>query len=305
MAIYSNLIDAIGNTPLVQVQLDVPAKVYAKLEYLNPSGSIKDRSSLYMIEAAEKNGLIKPGGTIIEASSGNQGISTAMIANSKGYKVIITVSEKISSEKKMALEAYGVKMIVCKGTSDFNDPEHYYNVAKKLSSEIENSYMLGQYFSLNNGMAHYYSTGKEIYEQIGDKLTHVFCAMGSVGTINGISRYLKEKNTNIKVIGVDAKNSFIATHGNPKPYNLDGMGIDYDAPLLKSSIIDEIILADDNESHFMLKKLARKHGFLVGPASGAVAACVEKYSKKLNENEVAVMLFTDSGRAYLSKPFYL
>jgi len=305
MPVYEKLTDAIGNTPLVKINLDIPALVYAKLEYLNPGGSIKDHSAYYMIKMAEKKGLIQQGGTIIEASSGNQGIATAMIANSLGYNVIITVSEKVSLEKRQTLEAYGVKIIVCKGTSDFKDPEHYHSVATKISKEIPNSFMMNQYFNQDNYLAHYHGLGKEIYNEIGNKITHLFCAVGSAGTIKGIGSYLKEKNKNIKIIAVDAKNSYIATNKNPKPYNLDGMGMDYDTPFLDYEIIDETILIEDIESHNMLKTLARKHGFLVGPASGAVTAAIMKYSKKLTNNDVVACIFTDSGRAYLSKPFYL
>jgi cysteine synthase len=305
MAIYKKLTEVIGNTPLVEIDIDIPAKVYAKLEYLNPGGSIKDRSAFYMINMAEKKGLLKKGGTIIEASSGNQGIATAMIGNILGYKVIITVSEKVSLEKRQTLEAYGAKIIVCKGTSNFKDEEHYHSVATKISKKTPNSFMMNQYFNEDNYLAHYNGLGKEIYNEIGNKITHLFCAAGSGGTIKGIGKYLKEKNKNIKIIAIDSENSYIATNKNPKPYNLDGMGMDYDTPFLDYTIIDETILIKDIEAHNMLKTLARKHGFLVGPASGAVAASIIKYSEKLSKDDVITCIFTDSGRAYLSKPFYL
>jgi cystathionine beta-synthase len=302
--IYENLIDFIGNTPLLRINFESNAKIYAKLEHLNPGGSIKDRTSLYMIEQAEKENILKPGGTIIEASSGNQGIAAAMIGNIKGYKIIITASEKISVEKKMTMEAYGAKVILCKSSTDFLHPEGYVMTARKIHENTPNSFFMSQYFNQYNADSHYHGIGKEIWNQIGNKITHCIVAMGTCGTIQGISRYLKEKNRNIKIIGVDAAAAFLATKGNPRPYQLDGMGIDYDSPLLKKSIIDEIVYVEDDDSHKMLKFLARSHGLLLGPASGAAAFATNEYSKKLSSSDTIVTIFTDSGRAYLSKEFY-
>ena len=302
--IYENLLQAIGNTPLVKVDFGTPANIYAKLEYLNPGGSIKDRSALYMIEYAEKNGLLKPGGTIIEASSGNQGIASAMIGAIKGYNVIITVSEKVSKEKRDTLSAYGVKVVTCKPTLHLTDPESYHSEALRIHKATPNSYMLNQYFNLNNGEAHYSLLGPEIWKETKGTVTHICGGVGSGGTVCGTGRYIKEQNPNVKVLGVDSPCSFRSTNGNPQPYSLEGMGVDFDAPNLDKNIIDEFLLTSDADAIAMLKELACKHGLLVGPASGAVAHAVKKYSQNLTPRDTVVMIFGDSGRAYLTKGFY-
>jgi cystathionine beta-synthase len=201
---HDNLLHAIGNTPLVKIDFGTPAHIYAKLEYLNPGGSIKDRSALFMIEKAEKNGWLKPGGTIIEASSGNQGIASAMIGAIKGYNVIITVSEKVSKEKRDTLTAYGVKVITCKPTALLTDPESYHSEAVRIHKATPNSYMLNQYFNLDNGLSHYSWLGPEIWQQTAGSVTHLAGGVGSGGTVCGTGRFLKEKNPQVKVLGVDS-----------------------------------------------------------------------------------------------------
>lgn len=301
---FPSILDTIGNTPLVRFPLDLSAALYAKLEYLNPSGSVKDRSAKFMIEYAEKNGLLKPGGTIIEASSGNQGIAVAMIGKIKGYKVIITVSEKISAEKLAAIKGYGAEVIVCPSTSFLEDPQNYHSVAVRLQKETPNSFMPNQYFNVLNAQAHYASLGPEIWRQTDGKITHFFAGAGSGGTITGVARYLKEKNKNIKVLAIDSINSFRATNGNPKPYKLEGIGIDFVSPVIDYDVIDEVLTVSDDNAIAMLKTLAT-NGYLVGPAAGAVAHVAYEYAKKhLPKNAYAVMIYGDSGRAYLSKGFY-
>ncbi|KKQ01848.1 MAG: Cysteine synthase [Parcubacteria group bacterium GW2011_GWA2_36_24] len=189
-----NLLDAVGNTPLVKVPFKTEAKIFAKLEYLNPGGSIKDRSALFMIEEAEKNGLLKPGGTIIEASSGNQGVACAMIGAIKGYKVIITVSAKISKEKIKTIRAYGAKVIVCPVANSILDPRSYHNQAIEISKKTPNSFMPNQYFNLSNPKTHYSTLGPEVWQQTGGKITYFFAATGTGGTISGAGKFLKEKN---------------------------------------------------------------------------------------------------------------
>lgn len=301
---YSCLIDAIGNTPLVQLAYESPATIYAKLEYLNPGGSVKDRSARYMIEQAEKKGLLKPGGTLIDASSGNQGIATAMIGAVKGYKVIITVSEKVSQEKLNTLKAYGAQVITCPSTDFIDDPRSYHSTAKALHAATPNSFMPNQYYNPENAHAHYHSLGKEIWEQTHGKVTHFFAAAGTGGTITGVGRYLKEKNPTTQIIGIDSINSYRTTKGNPKPYKVEGMGIDFDTPVIDYAVIDEIIPVADEDALPMLKKLAQSYGVLAGPSSGAVAYVAQEYAKKLNPEHLAVMIFGDSGRAYLTKNFY-
>ena len=302
--ISCNLLDTIGNTPLVKLNFDGPAAVYAKLEYLNPGGSIKDRSALFMIEEAERTGLLKPGGTIIEASSGNQGIAAAMIGAIKGYKVIITVSEKVSKEKKDTLAAYGVEVVICKATSLLKDPEGYHATAVAIHEKTPNSFMLNQYFNSTNCQAHYASLGPEIWNQAGHSMTHFIAATGTGGTISGTGKYLKEQNPDIHVVGVDAATSYRSTKGNPTPYKLEGIGVDFDGPLLDPLVIDEYIGVTDKDAIAMLQTLARKHGILVGPSSGAVAFAAQEYARTLTEKDTLVIVFGDSGRAYLTKNFY-
>lgn len=302
--LYNHLLDAIGNTPLVKVHFDTPAQVYAKLEYLNPGGSVKDRSALYMIEHAERTGKLKPGGTIIDASSGNQGAATAMIGAAKGYNVIIAVSEKISQEKLQTIQAYGAKIVMCPPTAFIDDPRSYHSVAKRLHAETPNSFMPDQYFNPVNAQAHYHSLGTEIWRQTGGTVTHYFAAAGTGGTITGAGRYLKEQNKKVKVIALDSINSFRATGGNPKPYKVEGMGIDFESPVIDYSVIDEVLPVSDDNALAMLKTLATQHGLLVGPSSGAVAYGAYTYAKNLTKDDIVVMIFGDSGRAYLTKNFY-
>ena len=299
-----NITKAIGNTPLVKVQLDSPAQIYAKLEYLNPSGSIKDRSALYMIEHAEKTGQLKPGGTIIDASSGNHGISIAMIGALKGYKVIITVSEKISKEKLQAIKAYGAKVIMCPATTFIENSQNYHSVAINLQKNTSNSFMPNQYFNVVNADGHYKSLGPEIWEQTKGKVTHFFAGAGTGGTISGAGKYLKEKNPTIKVLAIDSNNSFYSTGGNPKPYKVEGIGIDFVSPVLNHDIIDEILPVSDQNAISMVKNLSSNHGILAGPSGGAVAYAAQNYCKNLSKADIAVIILGDSGRAYLTKNYY-
>ena len=301
---HKGLLHAIGNTPLVQVHFDTPATVYAKLEYLNPGGSVKDRSALFMIEYAEKKGLLKPGGTIVDASSGNQGAAAAMIGAAKGYNVIIAVSEKISQEKMATIKAYGAHVVVCPPTEFIDDPRSYHSVARKIHRETPNSFMPDQYFNPVNALAHYTLLGPEIYKQTNGTVTHFFACAGTGGTVSGAGKYLKEQNKNIKIIGLDSNNSFRATKGHPKPYKVEGMGIDFVSPVMNYDVVDEIVEVSDDNALAMLKNLAKQHGILVGPSSGAAAHAVAEYGKKLTKDDVVVMIFSDSGRAYLTKNFY-
>lgn len=301
---YKNIIAAIGNTPLVKINFQTPPEIYAKLEHLNPGGSVKDRSALYMIEKAERLGLLKPGGTVIEASSGNQGIATAMIGAVKGYKVIITVFEKASKEKVQTLQAYGAQVIRCLQTEFVSDPLSYHSQAVAIQKSTPNSFMLNQYYNVDNAEAHYMSLGPEIWKQTNGTITHFFAAGGTGGTVSGTGKYLKEQNPDIKVICVDTANSFRATNGNPKPYKLEGIGLDFKGPVLNESVIDEFFCVTDEEALNMLYPLASKQGLLVGPSSAAVAYAAQEYSRNMKPTDRAVFIVGDSGRAYLSKGFY-
>ncbi len=300
-----NPLDAIGNTPLVRINLEnIPAAVYAKLEYLNPGGSVKDRSARYMIESAQTEGLLKPGYTIIDASSGNQGIATAMIGAMKGHPVIITVSEKVSQEKLATIKEYGAQIVMCPATDFIDDPLSYHSVACALHKKMPNSFMPNQYFNPLNTQAHYHSLGPEIFQQTNGTVTHFFAGAGTGGTISGAGRYLKEQNNDTQVIAIDAATSYRSTNGHPKPYVVEGMGIDFDSPVLDRTTIDTFIPVGDADSFAMLQILAHQHGLLVGPSSGAVAHAVQQYANHLTKDDVVVMIFGDSGRAYLTKNFY-
>ncbi len=299
---YQSLLHIIGNTPLVSINLNSLAHIFAKLEYLNPSGSLKDRPALYMIEQAEKDGNLKPGDTIIDASSGNYGISVAMIGAIKGYDVVICVPDRTSFEKQQTIKAYGAKLVVCPDTADLDDPAGYHTKAEQLHREIPNSFMPNQYSNPANAQGHYESLGAEIWKQTEGKITHFVAGAGTCGTLSGVGRYLKERNSKIKVIGVDSPNSFRSTRGNPKPYNIEGIGVDLNSELVNLNIIDEFIEVCDEDAFSFTPKLASK-GFLAGLSSGAVAYAIENYSNQLTAQDCVVTIFGDSGRSYLSKAF--
>jgi len=299
-----SLLDIIGNTPLVRVPFNSPAAVCAKLEYLNPGGSIKDRSALYMVEQAEKEGKLKPGGTIVEASSGNQGIALAMIGAIKGYKVIVTASKKVSEEKLKTLRAYGAEVVLCPATDSVDDPQSYHSKAEEILKNTPDGFMPNQYHNLKNPESYYRTLGPEIWEQTDGKVTHVFAAAGTGGHVSGVAKYLQEKNPKIKIIAVDSANSFHQTKGRPKPYKLEGIGVDFEAPCLDEKNIDEFFPVTDEQGLGMLKIMAQKYGLLIGTSAGAVAYAGSEYSKKLGKGHLAVMIFGDSGRAYLSKNYY-
>lgn len=296
------MLDSIGNTPLIKIDFGIKPTLLAKLEFLNPGGSIKDRPALYMIQEAERNGMLRPGGTIIEASSGNQGIALAMIGAIKGYEVIITVPNRTSAEKVATLRAYGAKVFVCPDTDDLHDPNGYHAKAEELHNSIANSFMPNQYYNIQNPKAHYLTTGPEIWEQSHGKITHCFIGMGSCGTISGVGKYLKEKNQDIKIIGIDAKTSKLSMPDSPKAYRTEGIGVDVITDTLDMQVIDEIIPVSDDDVFAMTKNLAAK-GYLVGLSSGAVMHVALEYAKKLTANDTMLVIFADSGRAYLSKVF--
>lgn len=304
MHMLSTVLDAIGNTPLIKINTIHGTDVYAKLEYCNPGGSIKDRSALYLVQKAEQVGFLKPGYTIIDASSGNHGAALAMIGAAKGYRVIITASQNVSFEKINAMRAYGAQVIVCPATEFIQDPESYHSRAMALAKEIPHSCMLNQYFSTLNTQAHYHSTGPEIWRQTSGKITHFFAAAGTGGTVSGVGQFLKEQNSAIKIIAVDSVNSYRSTGGKPKPYIAGGMGVDFDSPVINYDVIDDIITVTDEEVVGTTCHLAHKKGVLIGPSSGAVACAVEKYKDRFCAGDLAVALFGDSGRAYLTKQYY-
>jgi len=299
---HEKVFTAVGNTPLVRINFDSPAALYAKLEYMNPGGSLKDRTALYMIEQAEKSGRLKPGYTIIDASSGNQGIAIAMVGAAKGYKVIITTTQKCSQEKLQTLKAFGAEVVVCPYVDRMDNPDSYHSVALRMAKENPKSYMPNQYMNVENAEAHFHCTGPEIWGQTEGKITHFFAAAGTCGMVSGVGKFLKGKNKDIKIIAFDTANSYYSTKGNPKPYKIEGMGIDFDTPVLYKEFIDEILPVSDDEAFGAIGPIAAKYGILGGLSSGAVAFGAGKYAAaKMKKGDLGVMIFGDSGRAYLSK----
>lgn len=299
---YKTMLQSVGNTPIVKLDLPVKPTILAKLEYLNPSGSLKDRAALYMIEEAERLGKLKPGGTIVEATSGNQGISLAMIGAIKGYRVVITVPDRTAPEKIAVLRAYGAEVHVCPNTATHDDPQGYHARADQLLHEIPGAFMPNQYYSKSNAMGHYYSTGPEIWNQTDGKVTHFIAGAGTCGTISGVGRYLKEKNPAIKIIGVDAANSLYSSK-EPKEYTVEGLGIDVISETFDQSVVDHIIPITDEDAFNSTRKVAKENGLLVGISSGAVLHIAIKYAQQLSSDDVVVIILADSGRAYLSKVF--
>ena len=299
---YGSLLDAIGNTPLVRLELNTPATVLAKLEYFNPGGSIKDRAALFMVQEAERTGKLKPGGTIVEASSGNQGIALATIGRAKGYRVIITVPGRTSDEKIGTLKALGADVRQCPNVAHHDDPQNYHALAKRLAQEIPGAFMPDQYFNVLNPEAHYRSTGPEIWQQTDGQVTHVIVAAGSCGTISGVGKFLKEKNPDINIIGVDAANSAYSSK-EAKPYMAEGLGIDVISDTLNKEVIDHIVPITDEDAFSATRRLALEHGILAGISSGALFHIVQQYAPTFKETDVVVLIFADSGRAYLNKVF--
>jgi cystathionine beta-synthase len=295
-----SILAAIGRTPFVEISLKgVKVPCFAKLEYLNPGGSIKDRSALFMIEEAERLGQLKPGFTVIEGSSGNQGIAVAMIGAVKGYPVIVTVPERTSAEKVATLKAYGAEVIVCK---EHGEGTGYTEVARALHLSRPDSFMLNQYYNPQNIEAHYRSTGPEIWQQSEGQLTHMVMAMGSCGTVMGVSRYLKEQNPQIQVIGVDAATSALSAPV-PSPYAVEGIGVDALDGLFDQKWVDHIETVTDDEVFHEVKVLAREEGLMVGLSSAAVTCVLRRIAASLPAHARVGMILADSGRAYLQKAF--
>jgi cystathionine beta-synthase len=299
-----SILESIGHTPLVKLLFDIKPTILAKLEYFNPGGSIKDRAALFMVEEAEKQGLLKPGGTIVEATSGNQGIALAMIGAVKGYDVIITVPDRTSAEKISTLQAYGAKVYVCPNADSLDDPDGYHAKAEELYHKIPGAFMPNQYYNVANLRAHYLTTGPEIWEQTDGKVTHCFVAMGTCGTISGVGRYLKERKPEVKIIGIDAATSKFSSPDCPKAYKSEGIGVDVVSDILDLSVIDEVVPIEDLDVFNMTRELAKK-GLLVGLSSGAVMHVALKHAETLNEDDIVVVIFADSGRSYLSKVFHV
>lgn len=307
---HNNILEVIGNTPLVRlnrVARGLRATILAKLEYMNPGGSVKDRIGITMLEAAENAGKIKPGGTVIEGTSGNTGMGLALAAAIKGYQCIFTMPDKMSQEKIDALRALGAEVIVTPTQVEHSDPRSYHSVALRLSREIPNSVFPNQYENPANTDAHYKTTGPEIWEQTEGKITHVVIGVGTGGTITGVARFLKEKNPNIKVIGADPQGSIFAemfrTGRKPQvqPYKVEGIGQDEKPANVDFSVIDEIHAVSDKDAFLRTRLLARAEGIFAGGSAGAALHVALKSAESLTESDIMVVIIPDSGTRYLSK----
>jgi cystathionine beta-synthase len=309
-----NILETIGHTPMVKLNKivkDVPALVLAKLETFNPGNSTKDRMALKMIEDAEKSGKLKPGYTIIEGTSGNTGMGLAIVAIIKGYKCIFTTTDKQSKEKMDALRAMGADVIVCPTNVEPEDPRSYYSVSSRLEKEVPNSWKPNQYDNLSNTAAHYESTGPEIWEQTEGKITHLIVGVGTGGTITGVGKYLKEKNPNIKVWGIDTygsvfkkyKETGILDKNEIYPYITEGIGEDFLPKNVDFDIIDHFEKVTDKDAAIYTRKIAREEGIFVGNSAGAVVAGLLQLKDKLKKEDVVVLIFHDHGLRYVGKMF--
>lgn len=311
---YQNILQAIGNTPMVQlnrVTKEVPATVLAKVETFNPGHSTKDRMALRMIEDAEKAGKLKPGYTIIEGTSGNTGMGLAMAAIVKGYKCIFTTTDKQSKEKVDALRALGAEVIVCPTNVDPEDPRSYYSVSSRLERETPNSWKANQYDNLSNRQAHYESTGPEIWAQTEGKITHLVVGVGTGGTISGIARYLKEQNPNIQVWGIDTygsvfkkyKETGIFDKNEIYPYITEGIGEDFLPQNVDFSLINHFEKVTDKDAAIYTRKIAREEGIFAGNSAGSAIAGLIQMKDRLKPEDVVVVVFHDHGTRYLAKMF--
>ncbi len=308
----NNILETIGNTPLVKLNRiaeEVPAQVFIKFETFNPGHSIKDRMAVKMLEDAEKRGDIKPGGTIIECTSGNTGMGLALAASVKGYRCIFTTTDKQSKEKVDILKAVGAEVIVCPTNVEPDDPRSYYSVAERLSKEIPNSYWCNQYDNLSNRQAHYESTGPEIWRQTDGKITHLVVGVGTGGTISGTGRYLKEQNPNIKIWGIDTYGSVFKKYKetgefDPKeiyPYITEGIGEDILPKNVDFDVIDLFEKVTDKDGALMARRLAREEGMLLGYSAGSAVAGLLQLKDKLTKDDIVVVVIHDHGSRYVGK----
>ncbi len=309
---FSDIIGLIGNTPLVKIntladEYGIKAQIFAKMENLNPGFSVKDRIGIAMIEAAEKDGILKKGGTIIEATSGNTGIGLALAAAVKGYKCIFVLTEKASMEKSRYLKSLGSDVVICPAAAKPGTPDHYVETAKRIASEMPNSFYPDQYNHPANPLAHYRTTGPEIWRDTDGQITHFVSSIGTGGTISGTGRYLKEKNPDIKIIGADPYGSIFKTYKESghvpeaTPYLVEGIGQNLPVGNADMKAIDEIINITDRESFDMARQLSRREGIFCGGSTGTIFAAALKVAKDLDENGLVVFIVCDTGEHYLSK----
>jgi len=307
---HPDILSLVGNTPLVKLTKlakEVDPLILCKLEFLNPGGSIKDRIGISMIQDALSKGKLSTGGTIIEPSSGNTGIGLALACIKLGLRLVVTMPDKMSEEKRQLLRAYGAKVVVCPSDRPPGHPEQYITVAERLSRETPNSFMPNQYRNRMNPLTHYKTTGKEIWRQTAGKITHFVCGIGTGGTISGVGRYLKERNSKVKIVGVDPKGSLYFSRLNGKKkselhqYKIEGIGEDFIPETADLDLIDSIVQVGDREAYRMARRLAKQEAMLCGSSSGAAVAGALKVAKKLTKDDLVVTILPDRGERYLSK----
>ena len=312
MRISNNILETIGNTPMVKLNKitnEIEAKVYAKLEFFNPGASVKDRMALKMVEDAEKSGLLKPGGTIVEGTSGNTGMGLALAAIVKGYKLICVSTDKQSKEKFDVLKAMGAEVIVCPTNVPASDPKSYYSVSKRLGEETPNSWYVNQYDNPSNTIAHYEQTGPEIWEQTKGKITHFVVGVGTGGTISGVSKFLKEKNNKIKIWGIDTYGSVFKKYHETGvfdeseiyPYTTEGIGEDILPKNVNFDSIDLFEKVTDKDAAIYTRRLAREEGIFAGNSCGAAVKGLIQLKNQLKKDDTVVVLLHDSGSRYIGK----
>ncbi len=308
----NNILEAIGRTPLVRlnrINQGLKPQIYVKADYINPGGSVKDRIGITMIDEAEKKGLLKPGGTIIEGTSGNTGMGLALVAAVRGYKMVFTITDKQSKEKVDLLKALGAEVIVCPTAVEPEDPRSYYSVAKKLAKEVPNSFYPNQYDNPMNPEAHYLTTGPEIWEDSEGKITHFVCGMGTGGTISGVGKYLKEKNPKVQIIGVDPEGSlyydFVKTGETikAKSYVVEGIGEDFFPSTMNLKILDDCIQVNDEECFVIARRLVKMEGLFTGGSGGGCISAALRLAKDLGPEAFIVAFLPDTGMRYLSKVY--
>jgi cystathionine beta-synthase len=303
MRYYENILETIGHTPLVRlnkVTQGLQPLMLAKVEFFNPGGSVKDRIGVGLIEACEQRGLLKPGGTIVEPTSGNTGMGLALAAAIKGYHCVFVMTDKVAEEKRSLLRALGAEVVICPNSAPYDSPENYHNVAFRLAKEIPGACCPDQYSNPANPLAHYRGTGPEIWEDTDGRVTAFVAGVGTAGTIIGTARYLKERNPAIQVIGADPAGS-IYSHDTPRPYKVEGIGTEHLPENWDPSVVDEVIRVDDRASFHYTRRLARDEGIFGGGSCGTAVAAAVEYAKRLGPDDVLVVILPDGGRGYLSK----